>query len=353
MLGRDIIFVSNALANGGAARVLSLLANQYAVDGHKVGVLVFRPYDAEFSLNSQIVKEYGPPGGGHSGKLKRIRWIREVVKRNPSSRIIAFEYFVNMQTLIACIGLRNRVIVSERNDPARVGSGFPTDSARAWLYRAADVLVCQTDEAAAYFPDKINTRVILNPIRPDLPDPIQSARRPVVVTFCRLEKQKNLGMLIRAFAVFHEKYPDYSLEIYGDGNERAALASLVASLALQASVSIFPARGDIHEVVKDCAMFVLPSDYEGLSNSMLEAMALGLPTICTDCPCGGARTVLDDGVNGLLIPTGDENALVQAMQKLASNARLAEDLGEHAAEIRNRLSLDTVAREWMGVIQDN
>ncbi|MCH8563286.1 glycosyltransferase [Nesterenkonia sp. YGD6] len=346
MENREVIFVSNVLANGGAGRVLSLLVNSFSSRERRVGVLSFLPHEGEYRLDDRVLKEYAGPGNGVWAKIRRIWWIRGIAKRNPGASIVAFEYFVNMQVLVACLGLPNRVIVSERNDPAQVGNDFPTDFLRKILYQTAEALVCQTDEAASYFSKRITKTVILNPISPELPAPVTTVRRKTVVSFCRLEPQKNLEMLIRAFAAFHKSCPEYTLEIYGDGKERCALIALIDSLSLGSVASVLPARSDVHDVVRDCAVFVLPSHYEGLSNSMMEAMALGLPTVCTDCPCGGARMVIEDGVNGLLVPVDDVDALVEALKRLAEDQDLSARIGRAAEELRDRLSLDAIMAEW-------
>lgn len=346
----DIIFVSNALANGGAARVISILAKAFSEQGSKVGVVAYSPFPGEYPLPENIAKEYGPKGNSGISKVRRIAWLRSVPRRNPDAVIVAFEYFVNMQTLIACAGLPNKVVVSERNDPARVGSGFPKGWLRERLYRRADLLVCQTDEAASYFSSKVRKCVILNPLKDGLPAPYTGVRRKAVVTFCRLERQKNLPMLIRAFARFHEEYPDYTLEIYGDGKERETLISMIDDLGLSDVAKIYPGRPDVHDVVRDASMFVLPSDYEGLSNSMLEAMAIGLPVICTDCPCGGARMVIEDGENGVLIPVGDESTLADVMEQTASDPTLTAKLSRNAAILRERLSAAKICSEWMKAV---
>lgn len=346
----DIVFVSNALANGGAARVISVLAKAFHERGSKVGVAVYSPYPGEYPLPEGVVREYAPAGGAKSSKIRRIAWLRSVARRNPDAAIVAFEYFVNMQTIVACMGLPNRVVVSERNDPSRVGSGFPTGWLRERLYRRADMLVCQTDDAASYFSDRVKKCVILNPLKEGLPTSFEGVRRKAVVTFCRLERQKNLPMLIRAFSRFHDSNPDYALEIYGDGREHDALVSLIDDFGLSGIAKIRPGRPDVHDVVRDAAMFVLPSDYEGLSNSMLEAMAIGLPVVCTDCPCGGARMVITDGENGLLVPVGDEVALMQAMHRVACDPVLAERLSARAIALRKELSASKVCFDWMEAI---
>ena len=97
-------------------------------------------------------------------------------------------------------------------------------------------------------------------------------------------------------------------------------------------------------------MFVSSSDYEGMSNSMLEAMALGLPVICTDCPAGGARAVIRNGENGILTPVGDANALYLAMKNLAETPDFAETLGKNAVKIRTEQSVEKIIEKWMDII---
>lgn len=353
MKHRDIIFISAALAGGGAARVLSLLASQFTSKGYKVGILGFQQLEGEYEVNNQVERDYGPAGNSTSSKIKRVLWIREILRKNPDAKVVSFEYFVNMQTLLAAVGLPNRIIISERNDPARVGSNFPNKYLRRTLYRKAVILVCQTDDAAAYFSSRIRKRIILNPIKPDLPPPVETQRRKTVVTFCRLEKQKNLSMLIVAFAELQKKYPEYTLEIYGEGSERDNLLAQIESLKLADSAFVLSQRSDIHSIVKDCAMFVLPSNYEGLSNSMIEALGLGLPTICTDCPCGGARMVINHGENGLLVPVGDVDALATAMASLAGNEQLSLELSVNSRRIREKLSLEKIAGEWEEILSES
>ena len=347
---RDIIFVSNALANGGAARVICVLAAEFNARGKRVGIAVYNDFDGEYALADGIQKEYGPQGSDTATKGRRIAWLRAVAKRNSSACIIAFEYFVNMQAVIALAGLPNRLVISERNDPARVGSGKKTDWLRERLYRHADMLVCQTDEAAAYFSDKVKKTGILNPVKEGLPMPFVGKRRNTVVCFCRLNKQKNLEMLLRAFAIFLQTHSDWTLEIYGDGSERNSLMSLASDLGIEDKIVINHGLQDVHNYVRDAGMFVLPSDYEGLSNSMLEAMAIGMPVICTDCPCGGARMVIRDGENGLLVPVGSENMLEAAMERIADENGLAEKLGIAAADVRKKLAVGEIADEWIRVV---
>ncbi len=356
MNSREIVLVSNFFGDGGAARVLSVLAEGFFADGYRVTLCSYSKEDvAEYKLKDGIehIKFVLKRKKGFLRKLERISVLRKELKKHPGATVISFEYFVNMQTIIACFGLKNRLIVSERNDPAKMGGKFPTSFLRNILYRFSDVLVCQTPDAKAYFPKGIQKKavVIANPIKENLPEPYTGERDKRIVNFCRLEKQKNLTLLIDSFEMFSNTHADYTLHIYGDGKERGALEEYVRSKNLKGKVLLHNSTPNIHEEVKTAAMFVSSSNYEGMSNSMLEAMAIGLPTICTDCPCGGARMIIQDRENGLLVPVGDARMLTDAVCEIADNGALSQQLSENAVKIKKNLSVQKILCEWKNIIK--
>lgn len=115
-------------------------------------------------------------------------------------------------------------------------------------------------------------------------------------------------------------------------------------------MDIHPATLKVHELIKDCTMYVSSSDYEGQSNSMLEAMAIGLPCICTDCPSGGARAVINPGINGLLVPVGNTDKLADAMRYMLLYPEEARRMGINASKIRDKRSPELIAQEWNHLI---
>lgn len=338
-----IVFVSNRLSGGGSERVLVTLANEMSKRGHDVTILSFVAGDS-YPINHEIEVIVL----GCSKKSERIKKIRSLIKQINPQNVIAFEYFVNMQVIMACCGLNTNVIVSERNDPAREGGSFPKSAIRNFLYRFCDILVCQTEDAKNYFPKYVQKHsvIILNPLMSNLPERWAGERNKEVVCFCRLEKQKNLPLLVDSFKSFHENYSDYSLHIYGNGKERDNLTKYVDECGLSSAAFVHEGSKDIHNIVLKSAMFVLPSDYEGLSNSMLEALAIGLPTICTDCPVGGARMVIENEKNGLLVPVNDRAAMIDAMLKIANDSNVANQLGQNASAIKNKLSIESICELW-------
>lgn len=356
MENKEIIFVSNFLGDGGAARVVSVLAEGLAAQGYKVTICSYPLKNKEEYRHSDKVKYIKFNMNHRQGglyKIERIVKLRKEIKKHKNAVVISFEYFMNMQTVVAMIGLKNKLIISERNDPARVGGKTPTKQIRNFLYQFADCLVCQTQEAQEYFPKNIQKKsvVILNPVKENLPERWQGERRKDIVNFCRLEKQKNLPLLIDSFEDFHKEHTDYTLTIYGDGKERTSLEEYIKGKRLDGYITLHHAVSDVHDRIKDAMMFVSSSNYEGLSNSMIEAMAIGLPTICTDCPCGGARMVINDGVNGLLVPVGNKEVLVKMLYRIAENESLQKSLGLNGETIRNELSSDMIVKKWKILIE--
>ena len=341
---KKIVFISNHLSGGGAERVLTSLANFFDESGFGVSIIAFDAKE-RYPINKNIaISEIGDS----SSLIKQSRAIRRELKLSNPDIVISFEFFVNLATIIAARGLKLKKIISERNDPARVGTGLGKTQLRNWLYLYCDKLVCQTQDAMDYFPDAVrsHTVVIPNPIKNGLPLPYEGKRKHTIVNFCRLNEQKNLKLLIDAFADFQKDFSDYNLEIYGDGPEKEYIENYIKNSRLNQSVFLFPNTSDVHSKVVDCAMFVSSSDYEGLSNSMLEAMAIGLPTICTDCPCGGARMVIKNGKNGLLVPVRDRASMKDAMKRIAESDVFSCSLSKQASKVREELSIEKIAELW-------
>ena len=163
---------------------------------------------------------------------------------------------------------------------------------------------------------------------------------------------KNLLLLIDSCFELFEQYPDYTLSIYGEGAEKPNLKEYVRQKGLEQKVVFHDFDIALHDKIKDCAMFVSTSDREGISNSMLEAMAIGLPTICTDCPAGGARMMITPYENGLLVPCCDKDALVKAMKEVIDNPELADKMSRNSVKIRERLNIDRIVRMWMDAIEE-
>ncbi len=343
-----VTFITHALGGGGSEHVLTIVANYLASKGHIVSIISRTHKTNQYYVDDQISINYVET----SSHILFIKESRRLLKQNRPNTVISFEYFYNLCAVIICFGLNIKLIISERNDPSRVGSGILKDIIRNILYSFADVLICQTNDALNYFPYYIRKKahIILNPIMPGLPRAVNLNRENIIVNFCRLNKQKNIPLLLHSFKEFIKIHPDYQLHIYGNGEEKENIKNLILKLDLSKSVRLFDNCPDVHSKILTARMYVSSSDFEGLSNSMLEAMAIGLPTICTDCPCGGARMVIEDGYNGLLTAVGDSTMLVNKMCTLAEDDSLCSFLSNNALKINKDLAVSSICKIWESYI---
>ncbi len=346
---KEVIFVSNVIGNGGAGRVMAIIADYFAEKGVDVTLCSFLDNYETYEMNPKIKQVIIKKDlKGALGKIQRISRLRKFIKKHPNATLIAFEHFVNMETIAAAVGLKNKVIVSERNSPDILDKRKVSKILRDILYRYTNVLVCQTPEAKEYFSECVRKKsvIIPNPIKSDLPY-YQGERKKEITTFCRVEKQKNLKMLIDAFEMLSKDYDEYVLSIYGDGSQKESLIEYTKEKGLENKVLFQPFIMDIHNKIADCEMFVSTSDYEGLSNSMLEAMGMGLPVVCTDCDGGGARMMIENKVNGILTHKGDTTAFYNGMKYLLDNPDDAKKMSIKAMEVNETLSVDNICSKWL------
>lgn len=176
-------------------------------------------------------------------------------------------------------------------------------------------------------------------------------KKLTLITAGRLIHTKGFDLLIRAFAMCAEVHPQWCLRIVGgDGDQKDALESLANTLGIADRVAFGGKSTNIVEEFVKADLFVLPSRYEGFPNTLLEAMACGLPVIAADCP-SGPRDMVQHGVNGLLVPPENVDALAAALDELMSDAGKRVSLGNHALDVRERFSLEKIMEEWNAIIE--
>ena len=352
---KEICFIMPSMSGGGAERVVSVLCNYFVEKDYKVSISLIDKDQIDYKLNEKIYvdKSLLSNKKGIKRKIHRFNGIRKLLKSKPDAVFISFLSMYNLYTLAAATGMKRQIIVSERLDPRKsLQNRKWLFGVRNRLYAKADRVVFQTIEAKAFFPEAVKKKgvIIANPLKEGLPTRYAGVRRKEVVTFARLEPQKNYPLLIEAFEKFKDVYPEYTLAIFGKGSMEEKLKEIVKEKNMNSSVKFYGFCNTLHAQIKDAAMFVLPSDYEGLSNSMLEAMAIGLPVICTDCPPGGARMFIKDGENGLLVPVKDADAMLNAMCRIAENPEFADKLSANAEKVKEELHVDSICEQWEQII---
>lgn len=346
-----LLIVTHKMSGGGCERVIAQLLNCFARDGIECKLVTECGVPSFYDLPESVEQIYLTFDQNLPARKipKAYRKLRKLVKQEQPDVVLAMPEKVNVWTVLFLLGTGVPVVVSERNDPHRHPESRVKRILRSLLYPFARGFVFQTKEASRYFSRGIQKRGIVldNPLDTSrIPARFEGERRRTVVAAGRLHEQKNFDLLIRAFARFYKTHHDYSLVIYGEGPEKDRLLKTASRLGIAGAVELAGQSKTLLTDINDSGMFVLSSDYEGMPNVLIEAMACGLPCIATDCPIGGVRSLIASGENGHLIPVGDEDALFEAMSKLADDESYAAWLGQHAAGIRTRLDETKVAKQW-------
>lgn len=361
---RKIVFHLNCLEQGGAERVVTTLANYFANDDYEVLIATEWTAENEFPIDERIRRVHVGLMGIQKNASSitkffyRIKNLRVFLKTEKPDVVIAFAKKANYRALMAAVFTHIPVIVSVRTNPYL---HYRTGTDRILIplfYSKAAGNVFQTEGARQFFSPRIQkkSRIILNPINDkyiDVPKP--ESRRKVVVQSGRLVDFKNQLMLIDAFVMVHGKHPDYTLEIYGgdshDGTKELLEESIVRNGAA-AYIFLMGASDALEKQLVDASLFAFSSDWEGLPNALMEAMALGLPVVATDCPCGGPKTLIEEGVNGILVPIKDAEAMAAGINRLIEDREFAECLGANARHISNIASTQAICRQWQDYIEE-
>ena len=346
------LFISG-VSGGGAERVTCGLANYLVNMGNHVDIITMSDDAPSYPLSDSI---------------NRICLIKKNERRfllfNQYIRIQRLKnYLINSNTDIYIVMLpvptimllklkkytQCPIVVSERNDPNSMPKLQQLYVNK--LAERASGYVFQTEEAYNYYSKyikKIPSAIIPNAVNEEILKNVSEIdyRDKKIVAVGRLTKQKNYDLLIDAFAKISLSYPEYTLQIYGKGPLKEKLEKKISKLGLSNRVLLQGYSNDISSVVKNSSIYVLSSDYEGMPNSLMEAMALGVPCIATDCPVGGPRFLIKNQINGLLIPVNNYVALQEAIAFLLDNPEKATFIGERAKSVGIEFSPENIYHKW-------
>lgn len=352
------LFVASSMNFGGAERVMSILSNAWCDKNCEVKILLTRtPAQSKYALNKnvELLSCYDRVKRAWIPHVVIMKSIRSLCKAWRPDVVISFYNDVAALTALATTGCHIPLIYSERNDPNRVNQRTVDKTYRRIVEQSARGFVFQTTGAQKCYPKKVQDRsaVILNPLdTTGFPTHDFTSEKKEIVTVGRLEPQKNQKILIDAFSKFAKDFPDYKLTIYGEGSLRPELEQFIQSKGLQDRVMLPGSKNRIQEHIKDAALFVLSSDYEGIPNALIEAMAIGLPCVSTDCSPGGARELINDGENGVIVDCGNSDALAKAMVLLLEDREKAQKMGINAKKICRRVDKELVCNRWLDFIMD-
>ena len=345
-----VVFLSFLKDFGGAQRQNVLLAKELALKGHEVTILSLSVDNNLYDLGDDIRYEFIPDRKiGLLSIITRYTDIKKRLKELHPDLTVSFWY----QPIYLCAMMSKKItgklVYSERTDPGDSKYHGWLGTVRKITLPRIDGFVFQSKGAQQYFPLSVRKKstIISNPVfikegdYPDVPK-----RRKAIVTVGRLHPQKNHKLLIEAFSKIASQFPDYVLEIYGDGELKAELQKQIVRLGLNDRVLLKGTSKKVFDLIYDSELFILSSDYEGVPNTLLEALALGIPCISTDCKPGGARELIEDGLNGIIVPLNDKEGLVTAMVKLLSDKPLAKKFSSKKNDTIRKHNPERIYNEW-------
>ncbi len=352
-----ITFFIGGLIGGGAERVTCNLSNFLIKRGHEVRILTMSesdsyPLEREVKRQSLLNKE--ERSNIVVNYLKRYSRLKKFLRNDNSDAYIVMLPITTIFLLMLKKYAKAPVIASERCYPAVLSQ--LTQRLLLLLAKRADAWVFQTIQQKEWYGNSVSSadvKIIPNAINENFVQlPYSGERLKEIVAVGRLCPQKNYELMIYAFARIAANFPEYKIIIYGEGAKRGELEGLIHQHNLQDRIIMPGYEKDISSKLKKAAIYVLSSNYEGIPNTLMEAMALGVPSIATDCDGGGSKMLIENGVNGILVPKGDVDALANAIEKMLSDKEFSKTCGEEAHKICEQLAPKRIYGEWELFIQN-
>ena len=350
-----ILFYINAIHDGGAERVMVNLAKYFSDIGYET-ILVTSFIDTwEYKIEGNVKRLTLEENEIKQGKIKRnfsrIIKLRDILKKEKPDVAVSFMAEPNFRLLVASLGLNVKTIVSVRNDPNKEYAGKIGKFVGKWILPIADGCVFQTKEAQEWFPERLQRKstIIFNAVKEEF---FHIERTPMVgeIVACgRLVSQKNHKLLIDAFAEVVKEHPYARLKIYGEGSLRDVLQEQIDKLNLHDKAFLMGATNDVAKALQTADLFVLSSDYEGMPNALMEAMAAGVPCISTDCPCGGPRSLIENKINGYIISLNDKKELKNSIIDYMKQKK-KEDISNKTKKQASKFLPNKIHEEWQKYI---
>jgi glycosyltransferase involved in cell wall biosynthesis len=354
-----IVFLVGSLSYGGGEKIIVCLSRTFSEIGHDIYFyswnkkLLEKPEDKPSFIKE--IRILNHQGVGIKGKILSVLELKRALISDKIDAVISFGIEVSEMTTISGILADVPVIISERVDPVSMPYVKIHRLLRPLFYALASGKVFQTNRVLNYYPKFVQkgSCVIQNPIMyKDLPDPIldQTLKRKEIIAVGRLSHEKRFDLLIRSFQKVSKKHPEFNLYIYGEGELYHDLEKQIAECGLIGKVVLHGKAEDILGQINGAEIFIMSSEHEGMPNALIEAMAMGLACISTNFPSGGAEVLIQSGINGILIPAGDIDAMSDALIRLIENDGLRMSISREATNIRKTNSLESISRKWIDYI---
>lgn len=358
MKRKKLLFYTMIMQKGGAEQTIANLVNHFIVD-YDITLVTNIKYPSEYELNPKIkyinVDDTNKKDEKMYRKIftklskKRSRLLKKIIKDEKTDIIISFL----PEPIIRILSLKKYfkdipIIISVRNHPMKEFNYPLLKYIRNFYYKKADKIILQDESYIKYYPKNIQEKIVIIPnfLSPDFY--LQNKkfkRKKKIVTVTRLEKQKNVSLLIEAFSKLKPKFNDYKLYICGTGSEKKNLEQQIKKLNMEKRIILLGRVKSVPDLIADASIFVLPSNYEGMPNVLLEAMSMSLPVITTR-----STEVIDkiiaDGNNGIIIDKNNVRMLTAKIEYILENDLIAKNIGKEASKVKEKYHKKNIIDKW-------
>lgn len=354
-MNKRVLITCGTLERGGAERVISILSHYLSHNGYDVIILLYYKSKIQYRIDPNVKVVFEEDYIHKPNVLQHVLWRKKYFKTVNPHCVISFLAPFNMISIIANLGLKIPLIVADRNDPRRVPTNQFKRALRDFLYHFADRIVLQNYDNLRYFSKIIQSKsvVIENPVDVSrfAGAAIHSVRASnTIIWAARLMPQKNPMLIINAMEEVHQLYPEMDLYMYGDGPMKEHLVNYIDDHFLGDFIHVMGAVDNIYECMTKACLYVLSSDYEGMPNTLIEAMCIGLPVISTRV--SGARELIETKKNGVLVDCNDVRALSNAIVQMLSSRDNMIKIANENIKLANRLSADKISEKWISLIEN-
>ena len=356
------MFACRAFDNmaGGVERMACAMMEEMHNRGHEVTLLTWDNESASafYDMNSSI-RWFRLDLGNHQMKasfftrLKRAIKIRKILKLSNPDVILAFQQGIFFSIRIYSIGLGIPIIAAERNAPSRF------DHLKAGRYkkilfqsfRLASAITIQIENYRNHYPDYLHNKIVSipNPVYPakNIPSEIEKdIDVKILLSVGRLCYQKNYDVLIDAFTKIFERFPEWILQIAGEGEDREKLQDLIKIRNVQDRVRLLGAVNDVDSLYGKASLFCLPSRWEGFPNALAEAMTYGLPAVGFQ-GCAGVRDIIENNQTGILVEgNGDVDSLAEGLSRFMADEQLRKNIGKKALSGMSVYNPEIIFDQW-------
>lgn len=345
----NLIISIGTLQGGGAERVVSEISSMYCDYFRKVTILTWIDVPMFYDIDPRVKLVCAERESGSANRLQQARWVRSFVRRECPDVFLSFLMPFNMLAIVALAFTGTKVIVCERQDPSVVKTPLLRWLRNA-LYYFCFRIVVQTSMGKQYFSLLLRkkTFVIANPNHITITERFTAkatTKENRIVSVGRLIRLKNHLLLIDAFRKVRSLHNDYILDIYGVGEMEQILRD---NINTERHICLCGRTNDVPSAIASAKIFVLSSDVEGMPNALMEAMALGLPCVSTDV--SGVRDIIDDGINGFVVPRRNVDALAERINTLIESEELQQKFSEATISVFEKFDKNRVFAQWLDLV---